>query len=102
MAEEQFLLLIREAPACSIGFKFGCIDLADIVVRRILMGNNQPADAGLGNHGAGIGQADARPRKGRKYVALEAMVRAAGIAYAGAYQLDPFRQKGFPLPSEVL
>ena len=58
------------------------------------MGDDEAADAGLRDHRAGVRERDARAWQGREDVALQAVVRATGIAYARPDEPEALRQGG--------
>ena len=102
MVEEEFALVFAEASAGGVGGKVFWGDVADVVVGGVAVGDDQAADAGLGNHRAGVRQGYSGLRQEREDIALEAVVRAAGVAYARADEPHAVRQEAFPFAAKVL
>ena len=84
-----------EAATGGVGFQRGRGEPADIGVGCCGVCEDESADAGVGNHGAGLREPDAQPRGAGQQgedVALEGMVRAGGVTGGGLD--DPDRRSG--------
>ena len=100
VAEEEFALRLVEASSDGVGVQCGGIGTSDVVIGGIAVSYGQSAYAGFGNHRAGVRKGYPCLGKGGKDVALEAVVRAACIAYAGTDESVTLWKEGFPSASE--
>ena len=101
MAQEEFALLLRETSFGSVCCGVFGGDVADVVVCCVTVGDYETAYAGLRYHRAGVGEGDAGAGKEREDVTFEAVIRAAGVAYAGTDEPEAFRNQGLPSAAEV-